>query len=94
LVRLHKEGFPYEVIQDISPKSSNSKRDIIMSVARDSLKKGDYDSAALYINGLNKADFDRVMKGRKPAVAAELHAAAARIPDWGTSSNIYNWTNP
>jgi hypothetical protein len=92
LVRLHHEGFPYETIQNISPKTPNAARQIKLSVAHSSLKARDPVTAALYLNGLNEPDIQRELKKLKPGVITALHAAAASHPGLGTGANIYRLT--
>ncbi len=98
LVRLHKEGFPYETLQNISPKTKNVEREIELSQTRSALtsKKKDYAQAALYLNGLNEADIMRELeKLKKKDVNAirEIHAVASSHPGLGLGSNIYKLTD-
>ncbi|HEX7955387.1 MAG TPA: hypothetical protein VF508_00450, partial [Pyrinomonadaceae bacterium] len=96
LVRMHQEGFPYETIQDISPKTPNAERDIEIAMAKAALKgkEKDYTQAALYLNGLNEADIKRQLKGMKKAVKEKIHEAALAHPGLGPGSNIAKLTAP
>jgi hypothetical protein len=94
LVRMHKEGFPYETIQNISPKTPNAERDIEISMAKSGLKEKDYTQAAVYLNGLNEADIKRQLKGMKKDVKEKIHAAALAHPGLGPDSNIAKLTTP
>lgn len=88
LVRLHREGFPYETIQDISPKTPNAERTIELSVSRAAVKKKDFDEAALYLNGLNTADIKRELKKLKPAEIQAILWAAIMSPAIGSRANL------
>jgi hypothetical protein len=92
LVRMHREGFPYETIKNISPKTPNAERDIEISMAKAGLKDKDYTQAALYLNGLNEEDIKRQLKGMKKDVKEKIHAAALAHPGLGPGSNIAKLT--
>jgi hypothetical protein len=92
LVRMHKEGFPYETIQNISPKTPNAERDIEISMSKAGLKEKDYTQAALYLNGLNEDDIKRQLKGMKKEAKDKIHEAALAHPGLGPGSNIAKLT--
>ncbi|HKG15257.1 MAG TPA: DUF4157 domain-containing protein [Pyrinomonadaceae bacterium] len=92
LVRMHKEGFPYETIKNISPKTPNAERDIEISMAKAGLKEKDYTQAALYLNGLNEDDIKKQLKGMKKDAKEKIHAAALAHPGLGPGSNIAKLT--
>jgi hypothetical protein len=92
LVRLHKEGFPYETIQNISPKTPNAERQIELSVAKDALNKNDHDTGALYLNRLNEPDIKRELKNLLPEDIKKIHESAICSPALSAGSNIAKLT--